>query len=1413
MNCCRYAVVVALAAAIFLPINADARTLRIVSYNIDCADQSSDNNITGTAHTLPTVIQAIGLHHIGTNAQQADIITCEELQSTTLANFAAALNNIYGAGAYTYDPTTDPNTGGGPDGIIYNTATIQIVSARALKTGQTVLLQSNGTYTAAHSPGGGVNGVARAPMVYQVRPVGSDSSADFYMYVSHARSSSDDSVGDARYAEAQEVRSDAKYNLPASAHILYCGDWNLFSGSGENAYKCLTGQVTSDAIDWSDGSAVWANANPTQAYDPTSKTSPPTTNSWANVSGDNATYLYGDSTSSLTSRIDIQLPNKMMYAAYNSLGGVQLAPDTSDPYDSANFPSSKYPYAYEVFGNNGTTPRSSAVTSTSNHSLNDLASTSPNASTTYSDILQTGSGATSTGSDHYPLVSDWLVITSGPQAQLGVTPSTGLASSGAQGGAFTPNNQVYTLTNSGTATLNWTASKTANWLTLSATSGTLAVNSSTTVTASINANANSLAAGSYSDTIGFTNTNNGAGNSTRAVSLTVTNINTADPNITSQPTSATFVEGTTGALNVTASGTQPISYQWQKNDGTGSYTNILSATSSIYSKTISSSDAGSYRVVVSNVVSTATSSAATITVTALSTDGIRLSTLTAYTYTQNFDSLPTTSTGYTWANNSTVLGWYADKSGGTTGSFSIVDNGSSTSNGLHDYGATSATDRSLGATADSGGTMYWANVAFGVRFVNDLSVGVSNMTVVFTGKQWRQTTNSNTLQFYYRITNGPATTIDASNNFVWTAASSLNFASLHTGTVGALDGTSAVNQSAKSNSIANLNLPAANELWLRWFLPSQYPSPGLAIDSLTVIFGVAPAITAQPQSQTVVAGQSAVLSVSANGTAPLSYQWKKGGVSLANGGSVSGAATANLTLSSASQSDVGSYSVVVTNSVGVATSTTATLTVSTPPGITSSPQSATILQGHATTFTVTATNASSYQWLFNGAPINSATSTTLAVRDAQPTDAGSYSVVVSNSVGGVTSAPAVLTVLGSPISLASITPNADGSMTLVWNVDVGNDYTLQYKDDLEDFDWNDVATVTANSSTLTISDPSAGSPTNVQRFYQLYSTERTSDVAGFLNLSLLGDSDNFVSPAFVRPSAGLQLVGSVFGATITASGLPNWSANQFVYSGSAQSNTWYLRFVSGNYEGRMYPITANDTNSITVDPGNDMLLAVAPNDEFSIEPYWTFATMFPEGAGVNVSPTLGNRNTEVLLPDLTNPGINLSATKIYFFNAGTWKQVGQGTADHDDDVIPLDSYLAVRHNVSTNTTVTLTGVVVSSQLLISLRTQSDVSQDNALALLRPIAVSLNDSGLINGGAFQPSPLPGTRTDELLTFDNNAVMRNKSASAVYYYWSNAWREVGLGNTDVGGNLLAPGTGFIIRKSTNSVPAIWTNAPNW
>lgn len=82
-----------------------------------------------------------------------------------------------------------------------------------------------------------------------------------------------------------------------------------------------------------------------------------------------------------------------------------------------------------------------------------------------------------------------------------------------------------------------------------------------------------------------------------------------------------------------------------------------------------------------------------------------------------------------------------------------------------------------------------------------------------------------------------------------------------------------------------------------------------------------PVITSQPQSQTVTVGSNVTFSVTATGTAPLSYQWRF------NGANITGATSASYSIASAQLSDAGNYSVVVANVAGSATSATATLTV------------------------------------------------------------------------------------------------------------------------------------------------------------------------------------------------------------------------------------------------------------------------------------------------------------------------------------------------------------------------------------------------------------------------------------------------------------------------------------------------------
>ena len=136
----------------------------------------------------------------------------------------------------------------------------------------------------------------------------------------------------------------------------------------------------------------------------------------------------------------------------------------------------------------------------------------------------------------------------------------------------------------------------------------------------------------------------------------------------------------------------------------------------------------------------------------------------------------------------------------------------------------------------------------------------------------------------------------------------------------------------ESKRVELIRLPAADgkaNVRLR-FVQAGTGSWYFGIDDVglyQIVVVTPPSITAQPQSITVTEGLNATFRVTAAGTPPLAYQWKK------NGADVTGATAATLTLSSISAADAGTYTVVVTNSAGRATSSPATLTVNPAPPI------------------------------------------------------------------------------------------------------------------------------------------------------------------------------------------------------------------------------------------------------------------------------------------------------------------------------------------------------------------------------------------------------------------------------------------------------------------------------------------------
>jgi len=168
----------------------------------------------------------------------------------------------------------------------------------------------------------------------------------------------------------------------------------------------------------------------------------------------------------------------------------------------------------------------------------------------------------------------------------------------------------------------------------------------------------------------------------------------------------------------------------------------------------------------------------------------------------------------------------------------------------------------------------------------------------------------------------------------------------------------------------------------------------------------APAITVQPVSQESAVGLSATFSVTATGTPAPSYQWLKNSVP------ITGANGASLTLSGLTLGDAANYGVNVTNAFGTVTSAAATLNVNaltSAPVIVAAPSSLTVSTGSTAVLNVTASGspAPTYQWRRNGVALAGATNRALVVTATAET-AGTYSVLVTNTLGSVPSASATL---------------------------------------------------------------------------------------------------------------------------------------------------------------------------------------------------------------------------------------------------------------------------------------------------------------------------------------------------------------------------------------------------------------------
>lgn len=238
-------------------------------------------------------------------------------------------------------------------------------------------------------------------------------------------------------------------------------------------------------------------------------------------------------------------------------------------------------------------------------------------------------------------------------------------------------------------------------------------------------------------------------------------------------------------------------------------------------------------------------------------------------------------------------------------------------------------------------------------------------------------------------------------------------------------GSTATPVGSNSASFTTPTLTANTSYWVR-VSNADNPS-GADSSTATVTVRQPAAITAHPQSVTINSGETATMSVTATGTAPLTYQWYQG----SSGNTASPVGTNSSTFTSPALTAATSYWVKVTNTANPtgANSNTATVSLTQPAAITTHPQPKSIDYNTTATLNVTASGTSplTYQW-YQGAsgdtaiPVgtNSATFTSPAL-----TTSTSYWVKVTNAANpaGAASDAATVTV-GSFVPISIVTQPA-----------------------------------------------------------------------------------------------------------------------------------------------------------------------------------------------------------------------------------------------------------------------------------------------------------------------------------------------------------------------------------------------------
>jgi uncharacterized protein (TIGR02597 family) len=317
-------------------------------------------------------------------------------------------------------------------------------------------------------------------------------------------------------------------------------------------------------------------------------------------------------------------------------------------------------------------------------------------------------------------------------------------------------------------------------------------------------------------------------------------------------------------------------------------------------------------------------------------------------------------------------------------------------------------------------------------------------------------------------------------------------------------------------------------------------------------------------------------------------------------------------------------------------------------------------------------------------------------------------------------------------------------------------------------------------------------------------TTATTDPVGFTTLTIQGKAsagaanrNNFVSLNMQRASAFQGTISSVAldgGRSVLTITGASFTANQF----SGTGNAHYVRLTSGagGNTGLVSEVAATSGNTITVvDNINDAISSGTTT--FSVTPYWTLATAFPQGGGLTGASAAASADTITIIPP--------TGGALTYFYSTSFNQWRRGNTDSSNVTIPPGSGMQItRKQVGNVDIVVAGGVTLGPVEAIVGAATSTTSRSSFVANPFPLASkTLGASGLYTGDPTT-GVVGGTAA---ASADNVTIFDPTTGQALTYFYSTSFNQWRRGNTDSSNVTIPIGAAVQITRKANRGEFSW------